>query len=420
MSCRIFGNIGAVLAGVSVLISVTGCFAQQEERGPLDIETVEAFPGLEFTRPLWLGPAPDGSDRLFLLEQAGRVLWFENRRDVSQDEVKVALDIRDKVRSPGSEESRNKGHNEEGLLGMAFHPDFEENGFVFLHYSETSPEGADDPQRGVVARFEMDRESFEIDPDSEEVILTVGQFRGNHNGGMVDFGPDGYLYVSFGDGGGGGDPEKNGQNLGTLLGTILRIDVDRTEGERPYAIPADNPFVDREGARPEIFAYGLRNVWRFSFDPEHGDLWSGDVCQNTWEKIYLIQKGGNYGWPYLEGSHPHDGIPDDVDPASLTAPIVEHERSDARSITGGYIYRGSSRPELRDAYIYGDFVTGAMFALWYDRAAEKMARHERLGEAPVISSFGLDHEEELYVVSLHGKIYRFAPADAQEATGEGR
>ncbi len=307
----------------ALLLAVFGCGSPGPETGDgSPVRIVEAFPELEFHRPLWIAPAPDGSDRLFVLEQAGRVLWFENRRDVTPDEVEVALDIRDKVRSPEAELRANRGHNEEGLLGMAFHPDFERNGHVFLHYSETSPPGAAERQRGVVSRFVMDPDRLVIDRDSEEVMLTVDQFRGNHNGGMIAFGPDGYLYLSFGDGGGRGDPRKYAQNLGTLLGTILRIDVDRPDGDRPYSIPHDNPFVDRDGARPEIFAYGLRNVWRFSFDPDHGDIWAGDVCQNSWEKIHLIRSGHNYGWPYLEGTHPYDGIPDVVHQLAEQYPVA--------------------------------------------------------------------------------------------------
>lgn len=386
------------------LLLLGACNAGANEDEAHRYDTVKVYPNLDFERLVYFGMAPDGTDRIFVLEQEGRVSWFENRGNIAQEEVEVALDITDKVRSPVSEVRGNKGGNEEGLLGMAFHPDFAENRLVYLHYSATNPPGADEKQRGVISRFRMDEPGEQIIRDSEEVILEFDQFASNHNGGMLDFGPDGYLYVGLGDGGGGGDPRKNGQNLGTLLGAILRIDVDRAEGGRNYAIPRDNPFVDREGARGEIYAYGLRNPWRFSFDPDNGDLWVGDVCQNAWEKIYLVNKGHNYGWSYLEGTHEKDGIPAGVDPANFTPPIVEHPHSKTRSITGGYVYRGSRLPELRDAYIYGDFVTGLMFALWYDREAGEVVRHEEIARTPAISSFGLDRDGEIFIVSLDGAI----------------
>lgn len=410
MRGRIALGAGFALIG----LALAGCRAAATAPEMRGLDIVEAFPDLEFTRPLYVETPPDGTGRLFLLEQGGRVLWFENRAEVEQEDVVVALDLTEKVRSPVSEVPENRGHNEEGLLGMAFHPDFEENRLVYLHYSATNPEGAEAKQRGVISRFEMDEERRTIDPATEKVLLEVDQFRGNHNGGMIAFGPDGYLYISFGDGGGGGDPEKNGQNLETLLGAILRIDVDQPSGDRPYSIPEDNPFAGREDARGEIYAYGLRNVWRFSFDPETGDLWAGDVCQNAWEKIYLIGKGNNYGWPYLEGTHEHDGVPEGIDRDTFTPPIVEHPRSETRSITGGHIYRGEDLSDLQGAFIYGDFVTGAIFALWYDRENESVERHEKIGTVPAISSFGVDRAGELYIVSLSGKLFRFEPKAARD------
>jgi len=382
----------------------SACNAQTDSRS--DYEVVAAFPNLKFERPVHLLAPPDETDRLFLIEQGGRVSWFENRPDISQEEVQVALDLTDIVRSPVSRVPHNRGFNEEGLLGIAFHPDFKENRLLFLHYTRTNPPGSEEARSGVISRFQMDSALQSIDRESEKVILEVEQFAGNHNGGMLAFGPDGYLYLSFGDGGGAGDPQKHGQNLGTLLATILRIDVDREENDRAYAIPADNPFVDREGARDEIFAYGLRNVWRFSFDPENGALWAGDVCQNAWEKILLIGKGENFGWPYVEGTHEYDGFPEGFDRSTITPPIAEHPHSETRSITGGHVYYGDRIPELRRAFIYGDFVTGAIFALWYDYDEKEIKRHERIGTAPAISSFGTDRAGELYIVSLDGTLLR--------------
>lgn len=400
-----------ILSSLILILALSACGAGADETETLPYRSVEAFPNLEFERPVYVAAPPDETNRLFVVEQKGRVLWFENNPAVEQDDVEVALDLTDIVRSPLSDIPENKGHNEEGLLGLAFHPNFRENGVIFLHYSATNSKGSEEKRRGVLARFRMDADRRTIDRETEEVILEVDQFAGNHNGGMIGFGPDGHLYVSFGDGGGAGDPQKNGQNLRTLLGAILRIDVDHPNGNTPYSIPDDNPFVDREDARGEIFAYGLRNVWRFSFDPRTGTLWAGDVCQNAWEKIYLIEKGNNYGWPYLEGTHAYDGIPEGVDPDQFTPPIAEHPHSETRSITGGHVYYGASLPDLQGAFIYGDFVTGAIFGLWYDSSAGEVVRHEHLATAPAISSFGIDQEGELYIVSLQGSILRLVPAN---------
>lgn len=349
------------------------------------------FPNLRFERLLFLAAAPDASDRLFVMEQAGRVLWFENRQDVTGNDVHVALDISgDTVRRQG---------NEEGLLGLAFHPDFADNHYVYLHYSASSP------RRNVVSRWTMDAGATRILPDSEHVILEVNQPFGNHNGGELHFGPDGFLYITLGDGGAGGDPQGNGQNLGTLLGAILRIDVDHPADDKAYGIPADNPFIHTEGARPEIYAYGLRNVWRFSFDAKTGTLWAGDVGQNAKEEIDIITPGGNYGWNAREGFSPYNGgekTPDMIDP------IVDHNRKEAASITGGFVYHGNAVPALQDAYIYADYVTGIIWSLRYD--GEQVTEHIRFDhKVPEIASFGLDKDGELYICSLQGGIYKLLP-----------
>jgi len=239
------------------------------------------------------------------------------------------------------------------------------------------------------------------------VILEVDQPYGNHNGATVLFGPDGYLYISLGDGGSAFDPQDNGQNLSTLLGTILRIDVDREQDGHAYAIPPDNPFVDRPGARGEIWAYGLRNVWRMSFDRETGDLWAGDVGQNKWEEIDLITRGGNYGWRIREAAHPFKaGTP----PDPMIDPVVEYpqRRGQGRSrelvgmsITGGCVYRGRSQPQLAGVYLYGDYVTGRIWALRYEDG--RVTAHRQVFDGPPrvhISSFGEDADGELYVCSF--------------------
>jgi glucose/arabinose dehydrogenase len=348
------------------------------------------FKHLEFKRPVLITAAPDGTDRLFVVEQAGRVLWFENRPGVRGKDVNVALDI-------SGNKVRRKG-NEEGLLGLAFHPDFQKNRQVILHYSASAP------RRNVLSRWTMDEHAERILPGSERVILEVEQPFGNHNGGDILFGPDGFLYITLGDGGAGGDPHENGQDLSTLLAAILRIDVNRTEAGKPYAIPEDNPFVDTPGARPEIYAYGLRNVWRFSFDAETGTLWAGDVGQNAKEEIDIITPGGNYGWNAREGFSPYNG--GEKTPL-MSDPVVDHGRDEAGSITGGYIYRGNAIPQLRGAYIYGDYLTGNLWRLRYD--GQRVTEHERIGNVPEIAGFGLDRHGELYLCSLRGRIYKLVP-----------
>ena len=352
-----------------------------------DLTVARAFPRLTFRRPIYLAHAGDGSNRLFVLEQQGRVRVFENRRDV--ESAAVFLDLRDQVRMR---------HNEEGLLALAFHPEYRKNGRLFVHYS------ASEPRRGVLSEFRVDPENPDrADPASERVILEVEQPWGNHNGSTVLFGPDGYLYVSLGDGGAANDPLGSGQDLATLLGTILRIDVDRQDPGLGYAIPADNPFVERRGARGEIWAYGLRNIWRMSFDRKTGDLWGGDVGQNAWEEIDLLVKGGNYGWNIREGAHPfRPGEAEDP----MIDPVVEYPQRQGRqivglSVTGGYVYRGREIPALYGAYVYGDYVTGRIWALRYDQG--RLTEHREVFRRPPaisISSFGEDEAGELYLCSF--------------------
>ena len=349
-----------------------------------------AFPELRFRRPLHVTAHGDGSDRLVVVEQAGKVHVFENRGDVRGTDV--ALDLSGVV---------YRRHNEEGLLGLAFHPDFASNRRVFLHYS------ASRPRRNVLSRFQMDRAGRRIDPRSEQVLLQVRQPYGNHNGGHIAFGPDGYLYVTLGDGGAANDPHGNGQDLGTLLGTILRIDVDRPKG---YSIPADNPFVGRAGARGEIWAWGLRNVWRFSFDRVTGALWAGDVGQNRWEEIDVITRGGNYGWNLREGKHPFRR---GRAPGELIEPVIDYSRGEGVSVTGGHVYRGRKLPGLVGAYLYADFQSGAIWALRWD--GKEVIENRLLGHGPNVSGFGEDRHGEVYFCGFDGRIYRFvrrAPAVA--------
>ncbi|MEM8487925.1 MAG: PQQ-dependent sugar dehydrogenase [Bacteroidota bacterium] len=348
-----------------------------------------AFPNLSFDRPVDLQHAGDGTDRIFVVEQAGIIKVFPN--DVQSRSTPVFLDIEDRVRDNG---------NEEGLLGLAFHPLYTQNGAFFVNYT------ASDPRRTVISRFTVDPANPDLaDAASEEVLLEIAQPYGNHNGGQVAFGPDGYLYIATGDGGSAGDPMQNGQNRNTLLGAILRIDVDNPQGGLPYGIPADNPFAGQgDQFKEEIYAYGLRNPWRFSFDVVTGDLWVGDVGQNELEEVDLVVNGGNYGWKIREGDRcfePADNCPTD----NLIDPVVTYGRSSGGSITGGYVYRGSTLPEFYGKYFYADYASGRIWFITMD--GETLSEQVELANSNLhISSFGVDQQNELYICAFDGRIYR--------------
>jgi glucose/arabinose dehydrogenase len=255
-----------------------------------------------------------------------------------------------------------------------------------------------------LSRFSLDQENTEVaDPESEVIIMEVEQPYSNHNAGQLAFGPDGYLYVALGDGGSAGDPLGNGQNLTTLLGSILRIDVNGLSGPGDYGIPADNPFVGVEGAREEIWAYGLRNPWRFSFDLQTGLLWAGDVGQSSWEEIDIITKGANYGWNIMEGSHcysPATGC----NQSELTLPVVEYDHSQGCSVTGGYVYRGDQIASFQGYYIYGDYCSGNIWALAYDGSV--VTENILLVDSGLsITSFGEDLAGNLYILDRQGGVY---------------
>jgi glucose/arabinose dehydrogenase len=353
----------------------------------------EAFPNLGFTRPVDLQNAGDGTGRLFVVEQEGLIRVFPNDQSVS--EAGVFLDIRDRVDDSG---------NEEGLLGLVFHPDYEENGYFYVDYTTSGTE----PTRTRISRFSVsETDSSAADPGSELVILEFGQPFSNHNAGQLAFGPeDGYLYITAGDGGSAGDPQGNGQNRATLLGSILRIDVDSTSQGRNYTIPPDNPFVgNEEGYREEIFAYGLRNPWRISFDPESGWLWAGDVGQNAWEEIDVIEKGRNYGWNVMEGFHCYSP-PEDCDTAGLALPVWEYGHNVGSAITGGHVYHGSAVPELAGLYVYADFGSGRIWTLRWNGSGEP--ENTEIIDSPLnIPTFGVDESGELYLAAFDGKIYGF-------------
>lgn len=350
-------------------------------------------------RPVAITHANDGSGRIFVLEQAGLVRVIQDGALVDTP----LLDLRQQISSGG----------ERGLLGIAFHPRFGENGRLYLNYTSNRPR-----LTTVIAEFRMD-EDGRVKSDSERVLLTIAQPWNNHNGGQLAFGPDGYLYIAVGDGGSANDPHNNGQHLNTLLGSILRLDVDQSDAERHYAIPGDNPFVGRPDARAEIWAYGLRNPWRFSFDRATGLLYAADVGQNEVEEVNIIERGGNYGWRIMEGPQCTPGVNRDCDPAGLRLPIHSYRHDRGRSITGGYVYRGSAIAGLCGTYLYGDFVSGAVWGLRYrgskvitimEQSLLDPASNER---ALNISSFGEDESGELYIADYQsGTIYKIVAKPA--------
>lgn len=356
---------------------------------PLPLDEIEI--GLEpvaegFEQPLYLTGAGDGSGRLFVLEKTGRA-W-----EVSDGKREnLFLDLSGKVST----------ESEQGLLGMAFSPTFAKDGLVFVSY--TQKDGA-----SVLSRFTVDGEA--IDPASEKMLLHVAQPYANHNGGMIAFGPDGYLYLGLGDGGSAGDPFGNGQNMNTLLGKMLRLDVVGGAGDPAgYVVPDDNPFTGQSGVKPEIWATGLRNPWRFSFDRATGELWIGDVGQNAWEEIDVQPAnsagGENYGWNLFEASHPYPADSNPPDAAGFTMPLLEYDRDAGTSITGGYVYRGTTAPGLAGTYFYADFSVGRIWAL--QRASDGSAQtRELLDTDMMIASFGEDDDGELYVVDFNGVVYR--------------
>jgi len=316
-----------------------------------DVRVQRVLPSLSLKRPLQVVQAPGDDERLFILEQSGRVLTVK-RGDREAKRGEVFLDIRKRV---------NDRNNEEGLLSMAFHPDFAKNREFFLYYT------AEPPKRSVLSRFKASDDGSIGLPDTEDVLLTIEQPYWNHNGGTVCFGPDGMLYLGVGDGGAAGDPKQAGQDLGQLLAKILRIDVNkRGPGNAQYAIPPDNPFIAVRGARPEIWAYGMRNPWRMAFDRSTGELWVGDVGQNEWEEIDIVSRGGNYGWNVREGAHDFRGGKPGSFGADYIDPVAEYPRNEGISVTGGAVWRSQTHPSLNGVYIYGDFGSGRLWGIRHE------------------------------------------------------
>lgn len=359
---------------------------------PKNISIKDAFPNLTFKMPVEFVSPADGTNRNFVVEQKGKILVFANNENVESTET--FLDIESKVTAGG----------ERGLLGLAFHPAYKDNGFFYVNYTRNNS-----GLETVISRFRLSKtDPNKADATSEQILLTFKQPYNNHNGGKVAFGPDGYLYIAVGDGGSGGDPQKNGQNRTTLLGKILRIDVDQKSRSLQYAIPRDNPYKNNtDGYREEIYAYGLRNPWRFSFDKETGKLWAGDVGQNKIEEIDIVEKGRNYGWNIMEADECFENP--NCDKSNLVLPVWSYRQGPmtGNSITGGYVYRGTGIPTLQGKYIYGDYVTGNIWALTPVEDG-KYSNALLLKHKGMISSFGEDSSNELYVCSYgDGKIYKF-------------
>jgi glucose/arabinose dehydrogenase len=378
-----------VIFALLLVLGLSTAFAQDEPTiNPDDYTWAAVADG--FDNPLYVTNAGDSSGRLFVLEQTGFILVIEADGKVLEHPFLTIDHLLPRRVYQG-------GYTEQGLLGLTFHPDFENNGQFFVSYINNSGDT-------VIARYTVDAEDpNRADVQSAEEIFTLDQPFDDHNGGQIVFGDDGYLYIGLGDGGGSGDPNANGQNTQNLFGTILRIDVDTN----PYSVPDSNPFVNDPDYEPEIWVFGLRNPWRFSFDSANGDLYIGDVGQEAWEEIDYMPAdeaaGTNFGWDVFEATHPYDI---DTELASEpTAPIFEYSHDIGCSVTGGYVYRGETLPELDGVYFYADYCNGNIWAAYRDATGE-WTNMEFMTSDFVISSFGVDEAGELYLVDYKGTIYR--------------
>lgn len=348
-----------------------------------DIRLIKIAKG--FNKPVHITHAGDGSGRLFVVEQSGLIRIIQHGKVLDQP----FLDIQDRVRSGG----------EKGLLSVAFAPNYSKNGYLYVNYTGTMRRLST-----IIARFKRQSDNT-ADPNSEKILLSIEQPYGNHNGGQIVFGPDGYLYIGMGDGGSRNDPHNNGQNTMTLLGAILRIDVNTDKVGGPYNIPGDNPFLNKRGYLPELWAYGLRNPWRFSFDASSGLLYAADVGQNAVEEIDIVVKGNNYGWRIMEGDICTPKVKDQCPKPGLTPPIFTYrQKGNGYSVTGGYVYRGKVSTALCGVYLYADYVSKRIWGLRYNNG-KVTAQRKLLETSYNISSFGQGEDLEVYVAGYTtGKI----------------
>lgn len=388
-------SVALTILAILIIPVFGGCDengAPQTPDPPIDYsyELEVAFTNLTFVQPVDVQNAGDNTDRLFVVERRGVITVFANDQAVASTET--FLDISSKVET---------GNIEQGLLGLAFHPDYETNGYFFVYYT------IDGGNTNRLARYNVSAGDADIaDPGSEAVLLEFAKPYRNHNGGQIVFGSDGYLYVAVGDGGGGGDPDDNGQDLTTLLGSILRLDVN-SQSLGNYGIPLTNPFaLNTKGYRAEIYAYGLRNPWRFSIDASTGWLWAGDVGQGAWEEIDIIEIGGNYGWDCYEGTHQYTTKPLCDTLSVQIDPIYEYPHSMGNiSVTGGHVYRGPTMSSLTGVYIFADYSSGRIWGIGYN-GTEVTPVVGLLDSDYMISAFGVDEDNELYVCD-------FSPSGAQ-------
>lgn len=397
---RKYKNFALILAVLTLAIVTQNCGGGSGDSGsnpppppPGPVNAALTSIATGFTDPVGLVPANDGTSRFFVLEQAGRIRIIQNGSVVATP----FLDIQTRVESGG----------ETGLLGMALHPQFAQNRRFFLNYTTTRLTGG---LQSVIAEYQVSATDPNRADLAERILIQINQPFANHNGGQLAFGPNGFLYIAFGDGGNGGDPLNNAQSLQTLLGKILRIDVNGTNGPNgQYGIPADNPFVTDASAQPEIWAFGLRNPWRFSFDTNGGRLFAGDVGQDNFEEIDIIVGGGNYGWRIMEGAHCFNP-PSGCNPSGLVPPIFEYSHGDdGTTVIGGFVYRGPAITQLQGAYIFGDFSSGRIWTL-RETSPGSWTRTLLISSGRTISSFGQDPAGEVYVLDYdNGVVLRLSP-----------
>ena len=351
------------------------------EFSPKSYQVEKVYSNYTFNLPLY---TTYFEDVIFVVQKGGKILWFKSDESMASPEIFIDL---------GQIISTNA--NEKGLLGFALDPNFVENGYFYVNYTDRTGT--------IISRFStLNEDRFVGDLTSELILLTYQQPYSNHNGGHLAFGPDGYLYIASGDGGSSGDPNNNAQNLNSLLGKILRIDVNQIN-EATYDIPADNPFINNDNAKAEIYAYGLRNPWRFSFDALRNLLIAADVGQDVYEEIDLIQSGGNYGWHYYEGTHNYKKTALSID--TFISPIWEYAHPNGESITGGFTYTGTFTPSLYGLYIYGDFISGKVWGLWINED-HTVSNYELVDTQLKIASFGLAPDNELLIIDYQGGLYR--------------